>query len=35
MAIYNHWTVLVDWAGGLNYWTQILLLSKALWELLV
>jgi len=21
-AIYNHWTGLVDWAGGLDWWTD-------------
>ena len=21
MAVYNHWTGLVDWTGGLDWWT--------------
>ena len=21
-AVYNHWTGLVDWAGGLDWWTD-------------
>ena len=21
MAIYNHWTGLLDWTGGLDWWT--------------
>ena len=23
MAVYNHWTGLVDWTGGLDWWTDI------------
>ena len=22
-AVYNHWTGLVDWTGGMHYWTQV------------
>ena len=22
-AVYNHWTGLVDWTGGLDWWTDI------------
>ena len=22
-AIYNHWTGLVDWTGGLDWWTDL------------
>ena len=22
MAVYNHWTGLVDWTGGLDWWTD-------------
>ena len=22
-VVYNHWTGLVDWTGGLDYWTQV------------
>ena len=21
-AVYNHWTALVDWTGGLDWWTD-------------
>ena len=23
MAVYNHWTGLVDWTSGLDWWTDI------------
>ena len=23
-VVYNHWTGLVDWTGGLDWWTDIL-----------
>ena len=26
-AVYNHWTGLVDWIGGLDWWTDIFALK--------
>ena len=23
LAVYNHWTGLVDWTGGLDWWTDL------------
>ena len=29
MVVYNHWTGLVDWTGGLDSWTRVLDASDA------
>ena len=30
MVVYNHWTGLVDWTGGLDWWTDIFYAKKSL-----
>ena len=30
MAIYNHWTGLVEWTGGMEWWNGMELFSKTL-----
>ena len=32
-AVYNWWTGLVDWTGGLDYWTDQFLLETHIWML--
>ena len=30
MVVYNHWTGLVDWSGGLHWWIDIFYAKKSL-----